>query len=361
MKEVTNIKDDDVHYEVNSELSINKIIVKGNKELESIIDYINDKIEKDEENIDYNYRKIHDNLYVKSFIGFKDIENINKFNNIDFRAYKFLFPNKAAFVFSFLCSGFFLIHLIYIIYKIIIACINNTADFGGVSVYERIILIFYWIIFIGFFIYLLVQYFKIKNYNEIFELARSIKADKYIENFLKDFTKPFENKNIIFNSIILLSVSASLYILAIITFYFFETLIECIKNCFKSLKKCVQNCFDNCILKCFDHIKSCCNKNKKSNNKTIMNAIKTDDVLTTYGDQPETKRGFNDEIHVEINNEKNVGIKNEKIKEIKKSEVIKNCDKEKEEEKLKGEYNGEKKMKKQKMKKLKIKKKKVKK
>lgn len=60
-----------------------------------------------------------------------------------------------------------------------------------------------------------------------------------------------------------------------------------------------------------------------------MNAIKTDDVLTTYGDQPETKRGFNDEIHFEINNEKNVGIKNEKIKEIKKSEVIKNCEKKK--------------------------------
>ncbi len=34
-----------------------------------------------------------------------------------------------------------------------------------------------------------------------------------------------------------------------------------------------------------------------------MNTIKTDD---DYGDQLETKRKFNDEIHVEINNEKNV-------------------------------------------------------
>ena len=106
MKEVTNIQD--IDYEVDSESNINKIIVKDKQKLKSIIDYIIDKIEKDEENIDYNYRKIYDNLYVKSFIGFKDIENIKKFNNIDFNAYKFLFPNKVAIVFSFLCSTFFI-------------------------------------------------------------------------------------------------------------------------------------------------------------------------------------------------------------------------------------------------------------
>ena len=343
MKEVTNIGD--IDFKVDSESNINEIIIKDKNVLKSIIDYIIDKIEKDEENIDFNYRKIDDNLYVKSFIGFKDIENIKKFNIIDFSAYKFLFPNKVALVFSILCSIFFILSLLSIIYKIIIACRDNIEDFGGVSVDVLILLVFYWIIFIGFFIYSLVQYFKIKNRNEAFELARSINADKFIENFLKDFAKVFENKNFIFNSIIMLSMSALLYILAILTFYFFETLKKCIKNCFhncfKSLKNCIQNCIDNCILKCIDHIKSCCNKNKKSNNKTIMNTIKTDDVKTDYGDQIETKRKFNDEIHVEINNEKNVGIKNEKIKDIKKNEEIKNCEKEKKEEKLKGEYNGE--------------------
>ena len=124
--------------------NINEIIVKDENVLKSIIDYINDKIEKDEENIDYNYGKIHDNLYIKSFIGIKDIENIKKFNKIDFSAYKFLFPNNVALTFSFLCSIFFILKLLYIIFKIIIiSCVNNVEDFGRFSVNILILLIFY--------------------------------------------------------------------------------------------------------------------------------------------------------------------------------------------------------------------------
>ena len=44
------------------------------------------------------------------------------------------------------------------------------------------------------------QYFTIKKYNESFELARDIKADKYIEKFLKDFRKPFED-NLFYNQL----------------------------------------------------------------------------------------------------------------------------------------------------------------
>jgi len=57
---------------------------------QQLINYINKKI-KEEKNIDTYFKKIYYNEYVKSYIGFKSIDDIEKFNTIDFSLYKKIF------------------------------------------------------------------------------------------------------------------------------------------------------------------------------------------------------------------------------------------------------------------------------
>lgn len=56
--------------------------------IKKLIDYIVDKINNDENNIDYNCTYINNNYYVKNYMGFDNLEAMNNFNNIDFNAYK---------------------------------------------------------------------------------------------------------------------------------------------------------------------------------------------------------------------------------------------------------------------------------
>ena len=52
--------------------------------------------EDDEENIDIYFNHIGDNFYVKNYIGFKKVEDINKFLKFDYSIYKKKFPNATA-------------------------------------------------------------------------------------------------------------------------------------------------------------------------------------------------------------------------------------------------------------------------
>ena len=134
-----------------------------------------------------------------------------------------LFPNPVAYYFSYVCGAIFLFYIVLLL--IVFIC-----EKGGHCCDERCIkIIFYivfWIIFLGFFIYSVVQYTKIAN-NEAFELAKSVKAEKFIENFLKEFTKPFEG-NFILISIILISISG----LLVLTDILIEPLLSLISNKF---------------------------------------------------------------------------------------------------------------------------------
>jgi hypothetical protein len=179
--------------------------------IKKMLAYIDDKINKDEDNIDHNFRKIYHNEYVRSFFGFKDIESINNFNAIDFSVYKMLFPNTTAYYFSYVCGAIYIIYIVLLLIGFICKRRDNCCDECIIKVTFYIV---YWIIFLGFFIYSIVQYAKIAN-NKAFELAKSIKAEKFIENFLKEFTKPFEG-NFILISIILLSISGFLVLIDIV-------------------------------------------------------------------------------------------------------------------------------------------------
>ena len=180
---------------------------------QQLINYINKKI-KEEKNIDTYFKKIYYNEYVKSYIGFKSIDDIEKFNTIDFNLYKSIFPNKSAIIFSFICGIIFLISIIIFIGKVIneIKGNSNCCEKCDCIISVSSIII-YSLTFLGFFIYFLVIYAKTFN-NESFVLAKSIKADIFIENFLKEFYEPFEKNNLIICSIIIFAISVISYILA---------------------------------------------------------------------------------------------------------------------------------------------------
>ena len=86
-------------------------------------------------------------------------------------------------------------------------------------------IIIYSLTFLGFFIYFIVIYVKTFN-NESFEIAKSIKDDEFIENFLKEFYEPFEKNNLIIYSIIFFAISAISYILA----WILIPIMECCKK-----------------------------------------------------------------------------------------------------------------------------------
>ena len=89
----------------------------NSQKYQQLINYINKKI-KEEKNIDTYFKKIYYNEYVKSYIGFKSIDDIEKFNTIDFSLYKNIFPNKSPIIFSFICGIIFLISIFIFIGKI---------------------------------------------------------------------------------------------------------------------------------------------------------------------------------------------------------------------------------------------------
>ena len=182
--------------------------------IQKLINYINEKINEDENNIDYNFKKIYHNEYVKNYIGFKDLNDIKNFNKIDFSLYKNIFPNNSAVIFSITCGIIFLIFIIlYIIFIIKEKKGTTSGCNSGECVFSIFSIIVYCLTFFGFYIYFIVIYVKVFN-NNSFEIAKSIKADKFIENFLKEFYTPFEKNALILCSLGFFSLSAILYILA---------------------------------------------------------------------------------------------------------------------------------------------------
>ena len=172
-----------------------------------LLDYINDKINNDEKNIDYNYTYINYNNYIKNYMGFKDYQNAKDFELIDFSIYKQRYPNYISMIFAaILLACFTIITIIFII------SLLKGKEMG--RCFFIVSFIFYISSFLGFWIYSIVIYVKYFK-NESIDLAKRIRADKFIEDFLKEFYEYFENKSFIISMITLLSFSTLLYIFII--------------------------------------------------------------------------------------------------------------------------------------------------
>ena len=177
--------------------------------LKELIKYIEKKF-NEESNIDKNYIDIGSNNYVKNYIGFNSEEDKNKFERIDFSLYKNRYPNYAFVICSIIFAGVFFAFMVIYFIGIINLIKNNDNCLDVINI---ISLLIYCIVFLLFFIYSIVIYATVYN-KESFDLAKSIKADKFIEDFLKEFYEPFESPKTIICAIIFLSVSAILFITA---------------------------------------------------------------------------------------------------------------------------------------------------
>ena len=185
--------------------------------IKKLLDYIDKKI-NEEANIDYNFTYINYNQYVKNYMGFENLEAAEDFNKIDFDAYKSRYPNYA----SVISAIIFLIA--YFIFMIVVIIIFIKG--GEISPTIIIITIILYIpVFLGFWIYSIVIYAKDFK-NGSFEIAKRIRADKYIEDFLEEFYSPFEKTGFIISIIIFLTFS----LLIFISLFAIGPIIECIEK-----------------------------------------------------------------------------------------------------------------------------------
>ena len=192
--------------------------------INNFLKYVENKF-NEESNIDYNYINIGKNNYVKNYIGFESEEDINKFERIDFNLYKERYPNFSFLVCSFVYGAFFFVCIIIFIIEIILNIRGHSITNERVKKIEIISFLIYCASFLLFFIYSLVIYATVYN-KESFDLAKSIKADKFIEDFLKEFYEPFENPKILITTLVFLSISTIIFISA----WIIEPCYECIKK-----------------------------------------------------------------------------------------------------------------------------------
>ena len=186
--------------------------------IKKLIDYIVDKINNDENNIDYNCTYINNNYYVKNYMGFDNLEAMNNFNNIDFNAYKKKYPNYITVVVSFIIICAFAVF----IFALIIYFIKNET----IKFHIAFVAIFV-ILYAGYFLYLFIYsifIFSRDFRNETFKIAKSIRADKFIEDFLKEFYTPFDKTTFIICIILLLLISVIFFILL----WIIEPISKCI-------------------------------------------------------------------------------------------------------------------------------------
>ena len=187
--------------------------------LQKLIKYIEDKMNEDD-NIDKNYTNINNNNYVKNYMGFENLEAVDNFNKIDFNVYKKRFPNYASVALS---ITILILFVIFIVVLIIYFVKTRTIDIAGYF------LVIFVILYVASFLYLFIYSVVImaRDFrNETFKVAKSIRADKFIEDFLKDFYEPFDKATFIICIIVFLSISAVFFIL----FWVIEPISNCIRR-----------------------------------------------------------------------------------------------------------------------------------
>ena len=80
-----------------AQLLVKVLLREYNKRVERFQNFFKKKNEiLDEKNNDIYYEHIGDNFYSKNYIGFKSVQDIDKFLRFDYEIYKKIFPNFSA-------------------------------------------------------------------------------------------------------------------------------------------------------------------------------------------------------------------------------------------------------------------------
>jgi len=179
----------------------------------NVTNYIKQKF-KERNNIDKTFRNISNKVNAGYYLGFKDIDSLNKFSDKDFYNLYFVrYPNVASFVFS-------IILLVVFTLIIIFSLINLLCDECGFL--KKLYIIFiYATFFIGFFVYFLVKYKDIYKKKGASELI-NIEADPFLEDFIREITYQIPKENLTLAVIILYGISLFIFILSFVLIKLFS-------------------------------------------------------------------------------------------------------------------------------------------
>ena len=100
---ITNIivSDNYVEQLIKASFTLLLLIQDADNDKEKFKKYVEEQLETKENIIDKYYLNVGENAYIKNYIGFKSLEDINKFTNFDYDIYKYNYPTKTAYYYSY--------------------------------------------------------------------------------------------------------------------------------------------------------------------------------------------------------------------------------------------------------------------
>ena len=201
-------------------LLVKLLLLNYNKQVEKFEKFVKEKIQiMDEKNNDVYYEHIGDNFYSKNYIGFKSVQDIDKFMRFDFDIYKKIFPTFNAST----CALVGIICLSIIIVLMSILFYKDIDGYGDKGMYLGLEIIFctlFYALALGFFIYSLYAYLKVTRSKTLDDL-KSIESDEYINDMIKDFINDCQKSSLVLSTICITIVSIILNVISKIFFYNF--------------------------------------------------------------------------------------------------------------------------------------------
>ena len=185
-----------------------------NKNVEKFNDYVKEQIELlDEDNIDIFYEHIGDNMYAKNYIGFRSVEDINKFMRFDYNIYKKKFPNFKGATGALACFVILLVFLLPFFYGLYSG--KKSFIFSKYSVIMESII--YYGFALGYFIYALYTYINVNKSKKLDEL-KSIKSDEFINSMINDFVSECQKSALLISTLCIISLSIILHVISMILY-----------------------------------------------------------------------------------------------------------------------------------------------
>ena len=184
------------------------------KDIKEFEKFVKEKLEiLDEKNKDIFFEHIGYNYYAKNYIGFKSVEDIDKFLRFDFGIYKKIFP---SFIVSEIAFYFFLILDFFIGFFTVLFLVKPkfTKFNWAIAIIASIINI---VPSLGFFIYSLVNYVNV-NKSKTLDDLKSIESDEFIKGMIKDFINEFKNVKLLIITLCLIPVSWIFYVCSMIQY-----------------------------------------------------------------------------------------------------------------------------------------------
>lgn len=214
--------------DIDDDIDFFDIALKGAKLLYTIINYqLNEQIERfnkyvkeqieilDEENIDLFFEHIGGDFYAKNYIGFKSVEDINKFMRFDYNIYKKRFPTFRGSLFALaglIIIGIFAVGQLYCLFT------GKPLNFFLLKIFSMVGQnIIYYAFALGFFIYALSIYIKVNKSKSLDELI-SIKSDEFINSMIEDFVDHCQKSTLIISTLVINGISIVINIIAIIIY-----------------------------------------------------------------------------------------------------------------------------------------------